>query len=64
MFDIYDTVNGEDGKVSYAKITHQPISYNKLLQLLEGVELPIARLSSLPLGEQIDIDSFKIVRVI
>lgn len=53
MFTIYDGVH---------KITDNPVSYNKLLTMFDGVDIDWQRINTLPLGESVNYDQYTIVR--
>lgn len=55
MFDVYD---------GNYKITIQPVSYNFLQTILATAKVPWPKISTLPLGEHITVNEFKIVRII
>lgn len=46
------------------RITSEPVSYNHLLKLFNAIGIPWAKISSMPVGEHISFNEFKIVRTL
>jgi len=46
------------------RITQNPVSYNQLLKFFNKVNFPWNKVSSLPFGEHVSIENFKIVRAV